>query len=175
MELSKKGDRMGIMMTGYISNESYSSSRGQKFVDSAGGMSVFTLGQNEMLFPGVEEGIYEMCVGEKREIHVPPSIAYGDEGHEGSEPYDDWPGSLSVPKNATLTYHIECGLVAKMEPPNLFAEMDENGDGGITEAEFQTWFKAVENKDAPAEMMVDQDSNGDGFVDWHEFTAGESP
>lgn len=41
--------------------------------------SVTTLGANKVIF-GLEEGLRGMCVGEKREVVIPPHLAHGENG-----------------------------------------------------------------------------------------------
>jgi len=39
----------------------------------------FELGAGEVI-RGFEQGLVDMCVGEKRKLTIPPHLAYGDEG-----------------------------------------------------------------------------------------------
>jgi len=39
----------------------------------------FELGEGEVI-KGFEQGLVDMCVGEKRKLTIPPHLAYGDEG-----------------------------------------------------------------------------------------------
>ena len=39
----------------------------------------FELGAGEVI-KGFEQGLLDMCVGEKRKLTIPPHLAYGDEG-----------------------------------------------------------------------------------------------
>ncbi len=41
----------------------------------------FVLGSGDML-PGVDQGLYEMCPGEVREIDIPKRLGYGDRGNK---------------------------------------------------------------------------------------------
>jgi len=51
---------------------------------------------------GVNDGMYDMCVGETRKLTVPPHLAYGDKG------------TGNIPGGATLTF---VNTLTKIEPP----------------------------------------------------------
>lgn len=55
----------------------------------------FTLGASQVI-AGWDQGITGMCVGEKRELTIPPELAYGDKGAGGI-----------IPGGATLTFSCE--------------------------------------------------------------------
>ena len=63
--------------------------------DLEGKPSVFTLGASQVI-PGWEDGIEGMKVGGKRQLVIPPGLAYGK---QGAPPL--------VPPNATLVFDIE--------------------------------------------------------------------
>lgn len=54
------------------------------------------LGSGDML-PGVDQGLYNMCVGEKRRIIIPPPLAYGSKGNK----------IFRVPPDQTLIWEVE--------------------------------------------------------------------
>ncbi len=72
----------------------------------------------------------DMCVKEKRSIIVPPSLGYGSKGNR------------AIPGGATL--HFEVELLDIIDPkkrhPNIFREMDRDGDGRISYEEMAYWF-----------------------------------
>jgi len=55
----------------------------------------FKLGAGHVI-GGWEQGVVGMCIGEKRKLTIPPSLAYGDEGY----------GEL-IPPKSTLIFEIE--------------------------------------------------------------------
>jgi FKBP-type peptidyl-prolyl cis-trans isomerase len=85
-----KGKRVRVHYTGWLQD-------GKKFDSShdAGRPLVVTLGQGQVI-PGWEEGLLGMKDGGKRQLRIPPSLAYGE---EGSPPL--------IPANATLVFDVE--------------------------------------------------------------------
>ena len=53
------------------------------------------LGSGEVL-KGLELGLYDMCIGERRVLRVPPALAFGDRGSR----------AFGVPGGATLEYDV---------------------------------------------------------------------
>ena len=70
---------------------------GKEFANSTtlGEPSIFKLGAGQVI-AGWDEGVEGMKVGGKRQLRIPPDLAYGNIGREPS-----------VPPNSTLTYEIE--------------------------------------------------------------------
>lgn len=84
------GARVVVQYVGWLSDDSQFDSsydRGQPFG--------FTLGAGEVI-PGWEVGIKGMRVGGRRELIVPPSMAYGERG-----------AGKAIPPSATLRFEIE--------------------------------------------------------------------
>uniref|UniRef100_G1SDP2 peptidylprolyl isomerase n=1 Tax=Oryctolagus cuniculus TaxID=9986 RepID=G1SDP2_RABIT len=100
-----------------------------------------TLGANKVI-EGLDRGLQGMCVGERRQLIVPPHLAHGESGARG------------VPGSAVLRFEVELvsredGLPTgylfvwhKDPPASLFEDMDLNKDGEVPLEEFSTFIKA---------------------------------
>ena len=86
----KLGDEVTVQYVGvnYESGEEFDSSWGREPFS-------FTVGAG-MVIPGWEQGIAGMKVGGRRELIIPPDLAYGE---AGSPP--------SIPPNETLVFVID--------------------------------------------------------------------
>lgn len=139
------------------------------------------LGSGQVVL-GMDMGLREMCVGEKRTVIIPPHLGYGEAGVDGE-----------VPGSAVLVFDIELLELVSGLPegymfiwngevsPNLFEEIDKDGNGEVLLEEFSEYIHAQvatgKGKLAPgfnAEMIVknmftNQDRNGDGKVTAEEF------
>jgi FKBP-type peptidyl-prolyl cis-trans isomerase len=89
-ETAKEGSRVRVHYTGWLTN-------GKKFDSSvdAGKPFDFTIGNGEVI-KGWEEGVTGMRVGGKRQLRIPPALAYGADGTPGGP----------IPPNATLIFDI---------------------------------------------------------------------
>ena len=82
------GDVVWVHYTGKLTTgEQFDSSIGKKPIK-------ITLGKGEVI-KGWDEGIVGMKVGEKRNLIIPPDLAYGPGGREG------------IPPNSTLIFDVE--------------------------------------------------------------------
>jgi len=89
-KMPQKGETVSVHYTGWLPN-------GTKFDsshDRAEPLS-FKLGQGQVI-AGWDEGIKSMKVGGKRQLVIPPAIAYGEQGAGGV-----------IPPNATLIFEVE--------------------------------------------------------------------
>ncbi|KAF4073487.1 hypothetical protein AMELA_G00243810 [Ameiurus melas] len=133
------------------------------------------LGQAEVI-EGLDQGLKGMCVGEKREVIVPPHFGHGQ--NEGSV----------VPADAVLIFELELLDLRKGVPQGflfvwleeipdpLFSFMDLNQDGEVPLDEFTAfiWLQVSMSKgrlhpamDADViirEMFTSQDQNADGRI-----------
>ncbi len=84
-----KGNTVRVHYTGWLTS-------GKKFDSSVGGPAfTFRIGAHQVI-AGWEEGVSGMKVGGKRQLKIPPALAYGKEGYPGA-----------IPPNATLIFDIE--------------------------------------------------------------------
>jgi FKBP-type peptidyl-prolyl cis-trans isomerase len=89
-EEAKEGSRVRVHYTGWLTD-------GKQFDSSvdAGKPFDFRIGNGEVI-KGWEEGVAGMRVGGKRQLHIPPVLAYGADGTPDG----------SIPPNATLIFDI---------------------------------------------------------------------
>ena len=86
---AKDGDHVKVHYTGWLTT-------GKKFDSSVGGQPFdFTIGKGEVI-KGWDEGVAGMKVGGKRQLRIPPELAYGAEGHPPQ-----------IPQNATLIFDVQ--------------------------------------------------------------------
>ncbi len=84
------GQLVAVHYTGWLED-------GTKFDSSLdwGQPFIFPVGQQTVI-PGWDEGVAGMKVGSKRQLVIPPQLAYGEEGIDGV-----------IPPNATLIFEVE--------------------------------------------------------------------
>jgi len=89
-EVAKEGSHVRVHYTGWLTT-------GKKFDSSvdAGKPFDFTIGNAEVI-KGWEEGVAGMKVGGKRQLRIPPELAYGADGYPPT-----------IPQNATLIFDIQ--------------------------------------------------------------------
>jgi len=88
-QVAKAGDKVKVHYTGWLTT-------GKKFDSSVGAAPFeFTIGASEVI-KGWDEGVAGMKVGGKRQLRIPPELAYGENGHPPQ-----------VPPNATLIFDVQ--------------------------------------------------------------------
>ncbi|KAG2441197.1 hypothetical protein HYH02_010041 [Chlamydomonas schloesseri] len=103
---TKVGDWVGVHYVGKLED-------GEEFDNSftRGEPIEFQLGAQQVI-AGWETGILGMCVGEKRRLHIPPHLAYGDEG------------AGPIPAGASLVFDVELVRITDtpQSPPEEYDE-----------------------------------------------------
>jgi len=85
---AKSGSKVKVHYTGWLTS-------GKKFDSSVGSAPFdFTIGQGEVI-KGWDEGLAGMKVGGKRQLKIPPQLAYGEDGHP-----------QHIPPNSTLIFDV---------------------------------------------------------------------
>ena len=92
----------------------------------------FLVGTGQVPMKGLDEGLLGLCAGSKAVLSIPPEIGFGDEGGKLHAK------SKLVPGGATMLFKVE--VVRNKEEPNVFAQLDINGDHKIGKDEVATQF-----------------------------------
>ena len=97
--VANNGDRVKVHYTGWFND-------GKKFDSSVDAHQPysFTLGKGDVI-KGWDEGVTGMKVGGKRQLRIPPELAYGDAGFK-----------TIVPPNATLIFDVQLLAVTPAPP-----------------------------------------------------------
>lgn len=122
---SKSGDMLTMHYVGTLTD-------GTKFDSSFDRDQPFTfqLGAGQVI-KGWDQGLVDMCVGEKRKLTIPPELGYGDRGA----------GNI-IPGGATLVFEVELINIGNSPPTtNVFKEIDDNKDNQLSREEVSEYLK----------------------------------
>ncbi|XP_052674703.1 uncharacterized protein LOC128156570 isoform X1 [Crassostrea angulata] len=165
---SKRLDMLSMHYVGTLED-------GTKFDSSAdhGQPFSFQLGIGQVI-KGWDQGLLDMCIGEKRKLTIPSHLGYGDQG-----------AGEKIPPKATLIFEVELLDVQDgPKPENIFKKIDTDEDNKLSREEIsahlvdlsrQTYGFPVDNKSEEHQKVVDgifywEDSDKDGIITHDEFT-----
>lgn len=100
-QVANDGDHVKVHYTGWFAS-------GKKFDSSVDAHQPysFTIGKGDVI-KGWDEGVIGMKVGGKRQLRIPPELAYGEKGYKDI-----------IPPNSTLIFDIQLLAVTPAPPPN---------------------------------------------------------
>ncbi|GFT17838.1 peptidyl-prolyl cis-trans isomerase FKBP7 [Nephila pilipes] len=164
---SKKGDMLSMHYKGTLDDGTeFDSSyeRNEPFQ--------FQLGIGQVI-KGWDQGLGDMCVGEKRRLTIPPHLGYGDGG-----------AGDRIPPKATLIFEVELLRIDDGPAPvNVFKEIDANQDKQLSREEISEYLKkqmpqaeAAGLKDMPEQdklvedIFQHEDKDKNGFISHDEFS-----
>jgi FK506-binding protein 14 len=170
-EKSKLSDMLTMHYTGTLTD-------GTKFDSSFDRDQPFTfqLGAGQVI-KGWDQGLLDMCVGEKRKLTIPPELGYGDRGA----------GNV-IPGGATLIFEVELINIGDSPPTtNVFKEIDDNKDNQLSREEISEYLKkqmtAVEGEKSEdiqnmlkehdklvEEIFQHEDKDKNGYISHDEFS-----
>lgn len=138
----------------------------------------FQIGASQVI-KGWDQGLLDMCIGEKRKLTIPPELGYGDKGA----------GNI-IPGGATLLFDVELMGINQAPPPqNVFKQIDIDSDNQLSKEEVADYIKkhipppeqaeetATEEGTPPQdplkiteEIFQHEDHDRDGYISFEEFS-----
>lgn len=134
----------------------------------------FQLGVGDVI-DGFEEGLIDMCVGEKRRLTIPPHMAYGIDG-----------GGTPQTPGGTVVYEVEM-IHAEQGPrhPSVFKSIDLDSDKLISKFELIHYLRnemeaqgghsytSAEETEIAKEIFLLEDKDKDGYISITEFSGNK--
>ncbi|XP_053623831.1 FK506-binding protein 2 isoform X3 [Plodia interpunctella] len=177
---SKHGDMLTMHYTGTLDDgHKFDSSRKKGNGNDYDRDQPFTfqIGVGQVI-KGWDEGLLDMCVGEKRKLTIPSSMGYGERGA----------GNV-IPPHATLHFEVELINIGDSPPTtNVFKEIDADKDNMLSREEVSEYLKKQMVPADGAEMSEDikqmleshdklveeifqhEDKDKNGFISHEEFS-----
>jgi len=135
----------------------------------------FQLGIGQVI-KGWDQGLLDMCPGEKRRLTIPSHLGYGETG-----------AGEKIPPHSTLLFDVECISVEEGPAPvNVFKDIDGNNDNQLSREEVSSYLKkqlpeaaqagGAGMKDLPEqdklveEIFQHEDRDKNGFISHEEFS-----
>ncbi|EJD54609.1 immunophilin [Auricularia subglabra TFB-10046 SS5] len=105
---TQKGDKLSMDYTGKLASD------GTKFDSSHDREKPFdfVIGTGQVI-KGWDQGLLDMCIGEKRKLKIPPSLGYGDRG-----------AGDKIPGGATLIFEVELRDILNRKAPGQEAKQE---------------------------------------------------
>ncbi|KAL5005573.1 hypothetical protein ScPMuIL_016731 [Solemya velum] len=162
---TQKHDVIYVHYTGFLED-------GTQFDSSltTGRPHITQLGAGSMI-KGLEKGLLEMCVGEKRKVTIPPHLGFGEKGN-----------GKSVGPGETVTYELEMVEISDgKSPEEMFRALDRDGDEALSLEEISDYMSSqIQSQGAyrsvgnSVEQILDTtfkmaDTNKDGVLDMDEL------
>ncbi|KAK0095357.1 hypothetical protein PV326_008575 [Microctonus aethiopoides] len=136
----------------------------------------FQLGVGQVI-KGWDQGLLNMCVGEKRKLTIPPELGYGDSGVKNV-----------IPGGATLIFDVELINIGNAPPTtNVFKEIDDDQDNQLSREEVSEYLKKqiagdqseessekvqmlAEHDKLVEEIFQHEDKDKNGYISHEEFS-----